>query len=110
MNPSEPSDLTTLLDPETDPSASYALDQAMVRRLTALLVASGEESKPAVSPVNGQPLGYVPQSTADDVEEAFRRARKAQAEWVRTPLEERERIFLRLHDLVLERQDEIIDL
>jgi acyl-CoA reductase-like NAD-dependent aldehyde dehydrogenase len=110
MDAPEPSDVTTLLDPETDPAASYALDQARVRRLTGLLTASGAESVPTLSPLNGQPLGYIPQSTDQDVEEAFRRARKAQAAWARTSLEEREAIFLRLHDLVLERQDEIIDL
>jgi succinate-semialdehyde dehydrogenase / glutarate-semialdehyde dehydrogenase len=99
-----------LLDPDHDPAASYALDQAHVRRLTGLLTASGEELKPSVSPVNGQPLGYIPQSTAADVDEAFRRARKAQARWARTSLEERAAIFLRLHDIVLRRQDEILDM
>ena len=101
---------TDLLDPDHDPAASYALDQATVRRLTAQLVATGSESKQSVSPINGQPLGHVPQSTEEDVHEAFRRARRAQAVWARTSLEERSRIFLRLHDLVLERQDEIMDL
>src|SRR3712207_4565564 len=107
-SPSEPLG-ATILDPDHDPAASYALDQARVRRLTGLLTASGSESKPSVSPINGQPLGYVPQSTAADVEEAFRRARKAQAAWAQTSLAERQAVFLRLHDLVLERQDEIID-
>ena len=41
---------------------------------------------------------------------AFQRARRAQAAWARTSLEERSALMLRLHDLVLERQDEIIDL
>jgi succinate-semialdehyde dehydrogenase/glutarate-semialdehyde dehydrogenase len=99
-----------LLDPDHEPGASYALDPAVVRRLTGLLVATGDETRRAVSPLNGQPLGDIPQSTAGDVEEAFRRARRAQEEWARTPLEERSAIFLRLHDLVLDRQDEIMDL
>ncbi len=99
-----------ILDPDHDPQASYAIDQTMVRRLTGLLTASSGESVKAVSPITGQPLGYIPQSTAADVEEAFRRARKAQAEWARTSLKEREALFMRLHDIVLERQDEIMDL
>jgi|tagenome__1003787_1003787.scaffolds.fasta_scaffold20988967_2 succinate-semialdehyde dehydrogenase/glutarate-semialdehyde dehydrogenase len=101
---------TEVLDPDLHLSASYALDQTMVRRLTGQLVATGDESLPAISPINGQPLGYIPQSTPGDVDEAFRRARMAQARWARTSLEERSEIFLRLHDLVLERQDEIMDL
>ena len=42
--------------------------------------------------------------------EAFVRARRAQAAWARTSLDERAAMLLRLHDLVLDRQDEIIDL
>ena len=101
---------TDLLDPDHHPAASYALDPARVRRLTDLLHATSGESLRAISPINGQPLGDIPQTTADDVEEAFRRARRAQAVWARTPLEERVRVFLRIHDLVLERQDEIMDM
>lgn len=114
MNAPEPNDphgaTTDLLDPDHDPGASYALEPGDVRRLTGLLRATGSETKRAISPINGQPLGDIPQSTEADVAEAFRRARKAQAAWARTTLEERAEIFLRLHDIVLERQDEIMDL
>jgi succinate-semialdehyde dehydrogenase/glutarate-semialdehyde dehydrogenase len=109
MNAPEPT-TPDVLDPETDPSASYALDPQLVRRLTSQLRATSGESKRAVSPVNGQPLGDVPQSTTSDVAAAFKRARRAQAAWAATSLEERSAIFLRLHDLVLDRQDEIMDL
>src|SRR5689334_11723818 len=110
MNAPEPSKAsagTTLLDPETDPSASWALDQGLVRRLTGLLRATSGESVRAISPINGQPLGDVPQSSTADVEAAFERARRAQRVWAETSIDERAAIFLRLHDLVLERQDEI---
>ena len=72
MNASTPDDqpggapTTEVLDPDLHLSASYALDQTMVRRLTGQLVATGEESLPAISPINGQPLGYIPQSTEAD--------------------------------------------
>ena len=62
------------------------------------------------SPLTGQPLAHVPQSSDADVAEAFRRARRAQTAWARTSLDERAATMLRLHDLVLDRQDEIIDL
>ena len=68
------------------------------------------ETRAVESPLNGAPLAHIPQSSDADVAEAFSRARKAQALWSRTPLDERSVILLRLHDLVLERQEEIIDL
>ena len=40
----------------------------------------------------------------------MRRARKAQLAWSRVGLDERAAVMLRLHDLILDRQDEIIDL
>jgi succinate-semialdehyde dehydrogenase/glutarate-semialdehyde dehydrogenase len=101
---------TDVIDRDLDPAGSYALDQAAVRRLTARLRATSGETLRSVSPLTGQPLGDVPQSSQADVTEAFRRARVAQASWARTPLEERSAALLRLHDLVLERQDEIIDM
>jgi succinate-semialdehyde dehydrogenase/glutarate-semialdehyde dehydrogenase len=112
MNAPDPNDGTTteLRDPDHDPRASLALEPEHVRRLTGLLLATSGETQPAVSPINGQPLGDVPQSSEADVAEAFKRARRAQAAWARTSLEERAEIFLRLHDIVLERQDEIMDL
>ena len=97
-------------DPEHDPGATYALDPSYVARLTARILATSGETKEVLSPLNGAPLAHIPQSTDADVEEAFRRARVAQDAWARTPVAERERILLRLHDLVLARQNEILDL
>ena len=51
-----------------------------------------------------------PQGPQSDVDEAFRRARKAQEAWARTSLDIRVDALLRLHDLVLAQQDQIIDL
>ena len=62
------------------------------------------------SPLNDAPLAHIPQSTTHDVAEAFARARQAQLAWSRTSLDARAAMLLRLHDLVLDRQDEIIDL
>ncbi len=97
-------------DPEHDPRASYALEPDYVRALTDRLVATTGETSPVESPLNGQPLAHVPQSSTADVEEAFARARRAQRGWAATPLEERAAVLLRLHDLVLDRQAEICDL
>jgi acyl-CoA reductase-like NAD-dependent aldehyde dehydrogenase len=97
-------------DPEHDPRASYALQRDYVAALTARVVASSGRTEEVFSPLNGQPLAHVPQSTAADVAEAYSRARQAQASWARTPLLERAEVLLRLHDLVLDRQEEILDL
>lgn len=97
-------------DPEHDPAASYALEPEYVESLTRRVRAGSGESVEVRSPLNGQPLAHIPQSTDDDVAAAFERARRAQETWARTPLDERAAILLRLHDLVLDRQDEIIDL
>ncbi|MBB3041344.1 succinic semialdehyde dehydrogenase [Nocardioides soli] len=97
-------------DPEHDPRASYALEPEYVAALTDRLVATGGTTAEVRSPLNDAPLAHIPQSTPGDVAEAFGRARRAQVAWARTPIEERQRALLRLHDLVLDRQDEIIDL
>jgi succinate-semialdehyde dehydrogenase / glutarate-semialdehyde dehydrogenase len=97
-------------DPEHDPRASYALEPDYVRALTDRLVATTGKTTPAESPLNGQPLAHVPQSSTADVTEACSRARRAQKSWAATPLEERAAMLLRLHDLVLDRQAEICDL
>ncbi len=114
MNAPEPTGTsgtaTDVLDPDLDPAASYAVDQATVRRLTARLRATSGRTRRTTTPLTGQPLGDIPQSSPDDVEEAFRRARAAQAVWAGTSLQERSAVLRRLHDLVLDRQDEIVDL
>jgi acyl-CoA reductase-like NAD-dependent aldehyde dehydrogenase len=101
---------TDLRDPTSDPTASYALEPAFVRGLTDRLLATSGTSVPTCCPFNGQPIGSIPQSTAADVDEAFRRARRAQQAWARTSIEERQAMLLRLHDLLLDRQAEIMDL
>jgi succinate-semialdehyde dehydrogenase/glutarate-semialdehyde dehydrogenase len=97
-------------DPEHDPRASYALEPEYVAALVARVMSTTGATSPTYSPINGQPLANIPQSSTDDVAEAFRRARRAQAAWARTSLDDRAAMLLRLHDLVLDRQDEIIDL
>lgn len=99
-----------LRDPEHDATASYALEPGYVSALTDRLVATSGETHEVRSPIDGAPLAHVPQSSEEDVVEAFARARRAQDEWAQTSYAERQRLLLRLHDLVLDRQDEIIDL
>ena len=99
-----------LRDPLTDATATYALEPSVVRRLTDRLLATAGTSVTTYCPFDGRPIGSIPQSTAADVEEAFRRARRAQAAWAATTVADREAVLLRLHDLVLDRQAAISDL
>jgi succinate-semialdehyde dehydrogenase/glutarate-semialdehyde dehydrogenase len=61
------------------------------------------------NPATGALLASVPRCTGDDVERAVNQARRAQQRWRRSGWAERERILLRFHDLVLDRQDELLD-
>ncbi|WP_028653841.1 succinic semialdehyde dehydrogenase [Nocardioides sp. J54] len=97
-------------DPEHDPRASYALEPEHVARLTDRVVSTTGTTVQVFSPINGAPLANIPQSSEADVAEAFRRARVAQAAWARVSIDERARILHRLHDIVLDRQAEIMDL
>jgi succinate-semialdehyde dehydrogenase/glutarate-semialdehyde dehydrogenase len=98
-------------DPETDPTATYAVDPALVRRLARRVVSAPRAAThTSHTPLTGAPLGSLPLSTRDDVAVAVDAARAAQRAWARTPMELRERIFLRFHDLVLERQVQLLDL
>ena len=98
-----------IADPETDPRATYAVDPARVRALLAGVVASGEPVT-THTPMTGAPLAVLPTSTASDVAVAVDRARAAQRRWATVPVATRARLLLDLHDLVLDRQGELLDL
>jgi succinate-semialdehyde dehydrogenase/glutarate-semialdehyde dehydrogenase len=61
-------------------------------------------------PFTGKPLGTVPRCGPDDVRSAIDRARAAQADWAKTSFDERKRVLLRYHDLVLAHEEELLDL
>ncbi len=97
-------------DPESDPTATWALDPALVRRLTArALVADGAERVTTRTPLTGAPLAEVPRSTAADVARAVAAARAAQPAWAAHDPRHRAKVLLRLHDLVLSQQSRILD-
>ena len=103
-------DTAVSADPEHDPTAAYALDPAVVRRLTTRIVSTTGESQLSTAPFTGQPIASLPLSSPDDVAAAAVRARRAQRSWATGSIELRAQLLLRLHDLVLDRQDEILDL
>ncbi len=100
-----------LHDPETDPLATYVLEPDDLRSLLSRLVVSpGHATHVPVAPFTGAPIAAVPLSTPDDVAGAVRRARDAQRLWAATPLRQRTAVLGRLHDLLLERQSDVLDL
>jgi succinate-semialdehyde dehydrogenase/glutarate-semialdehyde dehydrogenase len=97
-------------DPELDPTGSYALDPRQVQRMLERVHSSSADIRQTQAPYTGQPLAQVPQSTTSDVASAAAIARATQAEWSAVDLRRRVEVLLNLHDLVLDRQREIIDL
>jgi acyl-CoA reductase-like NAD-dependent aldehyde dehydrogenase len=63
-----------------------------------------------IAPFTGTELGTIPACAVEDVDFAIARARAAQPAWAERSFAERSRIFLRFHDLLLERQSEVLDL
>ncbi len=62
------------------------------------------------APYTGEVLTRIPSCGERDVQLAVARARAAQPGWAARGFGERARILLRFHDLVLQRQDEVLDL
>jgi succinate-semialdehyde dehydrogenase/glutarate-semialdehyde dehydrogenase len=96
-------------DPELDPTASWATDQSVVRRLASLVRATAG-TRTSYAPATGQPVAELPLSSADDVVAAIRSARRTQRSWKGTSLADRAAILLRYHDLVLDHRHELVDL
>jgi succinate-semialdehyde dehydrogenase/glutarate-semialdehyde dehydrogenase len=110
MTTSPRSPVTGPADPEHDPEGSYALDPRLVSRLIELLPSSSGQTTSTSAPFTGQRLADVPAASPADVAAAVRSARVAQREWAARPLAERARVLLDLHDVVLDRRNEAMDL
>jgi succinate-semialdehyde dehydrogenase/glutarate-semialdehyde dehydrogenase len=83
----------------------------LIRGLTELVVADGSrEDFPMIEVFTGAAIGPLPQSTPADVTGAFETARQAQREWAQRPLEARLAVFKRLHELILENNELLVDL
>ncbi|RAS30351.1 succinate-semialdehyde dehydrogenase/glutarate-semialdehyde dehydrogenase [Streptomyces avidinii] len=89
-------------------TAADVVTPEVVARLTRDVVGSGRTANH--SPFTGEKLADLPESTPEDVEAAFGRARAAQPAWAATPVRARAAVLLRFHDLVLQRQSEVLDL
>ncbi|GAA2841987.1 succinic semialdehyde dehydrogenase [Kitasatospora sp. CM 4170] len=92
-------------------TVAAAVPASLVARLAAGVTAAGEPALvETVAPLTGERLAGLPQSTPADVEVAFQLARRAQPAWAALPVRRRAAVLLRFHDLLLKRQDEVLDL
>ncbi|MFI0208093.1 succinic semialdehyde dehydrogenase [Streptomyces diastaticus] len=94
--------------PEGTRTAADVVTPQVVAQLTRDVVGSGRTANHA--PFTGEKLADLPESTPEEVADAFARARAAQEAWAATPLARRAAVLLRFHDLVLARQAEVLDL
>ncbi|MCL3819769.1 succinic semialdehyde dehydrogenase [Aeromicrobium wangtongii] len=99
--------MTSLDAPE---GVASPVGAARIAELTRLVRSTTGTTQTSRSPITGEPFAEMPLSSTDDVDEAFRIARQAQTGWAQTSLRDRKHALLRLHDLVLERQDELMDI
>ncbi|MFD5784344.1 succinic semialdehyde dehydrogenase [Streptomyces sp. NPDC126933] len=89
-------------------TAADVVTPEVVAQFTHGVVGSGRTANH--TPFTGEKLADLPESTPEDVATAFGRARAAQPGWAALPVRQRAAVLLRFHDLVLERQAEVLDL
>jgi aldehyde dehydrogenase (NAD+)/succinate-semialdehyde dehydrogenase/glutarate-semialdehyde dehydrogenase len=82
----------------------------LLARLTAMVPSSTGETWKLQEVYTGEVVVALPQSSAEDVAAAYARARTAQAEWARWPLKRRLAVFRRFHQLLIDRNDTVVDL
>jgi succinate-semialdehyde dehydrogenase/glutarate-semialdehyde dehydrogenase len=92
--------------------AAGVMTPELLKALLELIPHAGDETGtiPVEIPFAGETLARTPRCTAATVELAVRRARRAQEEWCQRSFSARGRVFMKYHDLILDRQDEILDI
>lgn len=86
------------------------LQTGAAERLIRQVHCSSEQTLTTYAPYTGGKIATLPQCSVEDVAAAYARARIVQREWAARPVRERTQIILRFHDLLLARQDQIMDL
>ncbi|HQZ84582.1 MAG: succinate-semialdehyde dehydrogenase / glutarate-semialdehyde dehydrogenase [Actinomycetota bacterium] len=104
--------LHTDVTPETStPLADEVMSADLVRLLRHRVTSGGTNGVTVgTAPLDGSPLPAVPVSGAEDVEVAFRTARRHFPSWSAMDVSARARILLRFHDLVLQRRAQGLDI
>ncbi|GAB3210941.1 succinic semialdehyde dehydrogenase [Nocardia tengchongensis] len=88
--------------------------ESLINRLTAMVTAgkAGEAREPfeMTEVYTGDVVGYLPQSSPEDVIAAAEMARAAQKEWAARPIKDRLAVFERAHELLLTEIETLADL
>jgi aldehyde dehydrogenase (NAD+)/succinate-semialdehyde dehydrogenase/glutarate-semialdehyde dehydrogenase len=91
-------------------SLPRTIDDALLHRLTSMVVSSGGATHKVSEVYTGEVFTTLPQSTPDDVARAYDAARAAQAEWAAWPLARRLKVLRKFHRLLLEDYEPVVDL
>jgi acyl-CoA reductase-like NAD-dependent aldehyde dehydrogenase len=94
----------------TDRPGPLSLEQIAPRLVGDVVAGARAGTVTTRAPFTGAPLAELPVSTTADVATAYDVARAAQRGWARRSVRDRAAVFLRLHDLVLDRQDDGLDI
>lgn len=90
------------------------VDEALLARLVRHVTRAPNAPEPVPLevriPFTGEILGYIPRGIDADVAAAVGRARAAQPGWAAMSFPQRAAIFLRFHDMLLDRQEQVLDL
>ena len=90
------------------PAPSTA-DFIRLRRLVAITDIDARQSRTIDEVFTGRELTTIPVGTAEDVADAFAKARAAQADWASRPVKERCAIIERFRDLVVRNREFLMD-
>lgn len=99
-------------DPATAPRPVVvpASPQLIHRLITRVPCSPVAPTLTVTTPLTGATLAEIPQCTGDDVAAAVASARCAHSAWAAEPVRARAAVLRRVHDLVLRRREEILDL
>ncbi|HSL22977.1 MAG TPA: succinic semialdehyde dehydrogenase [Vicinamibacterales bacterium] len=103
--------MTSAVPTGTRDQFSPRIGRALLDRLARRVITGAPRDTAEIAlPFTGGPLGVVPRCAPADVSAAASRARAAQAAWAAVSPPSRAAIFLRFHDLLLARHEEILDI
>lgn len=85
------------------------MSETSIASLVAHLPATNQ-TVPALNPANGKKIYDLPQLSAQQVVEAFDKARAAQQDWAQTPVAERAKLLNELHKLMVADEEKLLDL
>ena len=91
-------------------SLPSTINDALLAKLTGMVASSGGATHKVVEVYTGEVITALPQSSTEDVEQAYADARRAQAEWSSWTLDKRLKVMKKFHSLLLKNYEPVVDL